>query len=289
MLITKIYLATMSRADLRPQELEDIAPCYLYVDEFQNFANQAFSEILSESRKYKLALTVSNQYFDQIEEDVRKAIIGNVGTLILFRVGSTDALLMEKEMSPTFTAEHLVNLQFTQIYLRLMIDGVTSKPFSATTLLPIKAPSENYLTDIVFVSRQKYTAPKKEVENAIKEWSLKNFHNAKQEEESKKMNEEKKDEFNFADNFDDVENEDWNDEVITKEEKAVLQDAEINIPEIEEEIKIPEVSKSISMFVNSRKNAKLNAIVSHIKAPVADSLPSIKKEVPEDVLRNLLD
>jgi hypothetical protein len=100
--------------------------------------------------------------------------VGNVGTILLFRVGSTDAALMEPEfMTPTFTAEHIVNLQFTQIYLRLMIDGVTSKPFSATTLPPIPAPiMKNIYHDIIFVSRQKYTVPKREVEDAIKKWNL---------------------------------------------------------------------------------------------------------------------
>jgi energy-coupling factor transporter ATP-binding protein EcfA2 len=332
MLITKIHIATMSRADMTATQMENAAPCYLYVDEFQNFANNAFSEILSESRKYKLALTMANQYFDQVEESVRKAILGNVGTTILFRVGSTDAELMQSEFAPTFTAENIVNLQFTQIYLRLMIDGVTSKPFSATTLLPIKSPEEKYLEDIVFVSRQKYTMPKKEVEDAIRKWNMTSFKVEEEilethtettksspslsfvkgeEQNSEKIPSEVKteDDFNFADDFvddfDNIEDEDLVDEILTNEEKNILEDEKVKIPEIEvqdfenfsekEKEKEKEENKLSVSF--TRKNAKLLATVSHIKSP-PHSTPvyqgeeeriNTKKEVPEDILRNLLD
>src|SRR3989344_4003011 len=97
MLITKIYLAAMSRADLSERELDKLPNAYLYVDEFQNFANESFADILSEARKYKLNLVVAHQYIEQMTEEVRAAVFGNVGTMIVFRVGAFDAEVLEKE------------------------------------------------------------------------------------------------------------------------------------------------------------------------------------------------
>src|SRR6201999_2730943 len=113
---------------------------YMFVDEFQSFANESFADILSEARKYKLNLTIAHQYIEQMSEEVRAAVFGNVGTMITFRVGAYDAEVLEKEFAPQFTAEDLVNLGRFQIYLKLMIDGVSSPPFSATTLNPIERP-----------------------------------------------------------------------------------------------------------------------------------------------------
>lgn len=176
MLITKIQLAAMSRANLSDEALRRIPSTYLYVDEFQNFANESFAEILSESRKYKLALTVANQYVDQMTEEVRNAVIGNVGTFISFRVGSTDAELMEKEFSPAFTAEDMVNLGFTQMYLKLMIDGIGSRPFSANSLPPIPKPPVSYVNDIIAFSRKHFAGEKEKVEEAIRVWTNKDFN-----------------------------------------------------------------------------------------------------------------
>jgi len=175
MLITKIQLAAMSRANLDEDALKRIPNTYLYVDEFQNFANESFAEILSESRKYKLCLTVANQYIDQMTEEVRNAVIGNVGTFISFRVGSTDAELMEKEFAPNFVAEDMVNLGFTQMYLKLMIDGIGSRPFSANSLPPIPKPEKSYIADIVGFSRKYFSNEKEIVEASIKEWTSKDF------------------------------------------------------------------------------------------------------------------
>jgi hypothetical protein len=136
MLITKIYLAAMSRADLREVELNKLPNFYLYVDEFQSFANESFADILSEARKYKLNLTMAHQYIEQMSDEVRAAVFGNVGTMITFRVGATDAEYLEKEYAPAFTAEDLVNLDRYQVYLKLMIDDMASSPFSARTLPP---------------------------------------------------------------------------------------------------------------------------------------------------------
>ena len=170
MLITKIYLAAMSRADKSEKDLKKLPEFYLYVDEFQSFANESFADILSEARKYKLNLTMAHQYIEQMSEEVRAAVFGNVGTMIVFRVGAYDAEVLEKEFAPVFTAEDLVNLGFVQIYLKLMIDGVTSPPFSATTLPPIKKQDIMFRSDIIENSREVFASPRSEVEDAIRKW-----------------------------------------------------------------------------------------------------------------------
>lgn len=170
MVITKIYLAALSRADVTESKLKTLPQFNLFVDEFQSFANESFADILSEARKYKLSLTVAHQYIEQMSEEVRAAVFGNVGTMISFRVGAYDAEVLEKEFSPTFLAEDMVNLGFAQIYLKLMIDGVSSPPFSATTLPPIKKPDYNFRSDTIEASRKAFAHPRAEVEDAIKKW-----------------------------------------------------------------------------------------------------------------------
>lgn len=170
MLITKIYLGAMSRADASPGALKHLPPFYMYVDEFQSFANESFADILSEARKYKLSLTIAHQYIEQMSDEVRAAVFGNVGTMIVFRVGAFDAEVLEKEFFPTFTQEDLVNLGFIQIYLKLMIDGVTSPPFSATSLPPIEIPLISFKEDIIKSSRGTYTHPRVMVEEEIRVW-----------------------------------------------------------------------------------------------------------------------
>lgn len=170
MLVTKIYLAAMSRADADPRELKKLPNFYLYVDEFQSFANKSFADILSEARKYKLSLNITHQYIEQMAEEVRAAVFGNVGTMISFRVGSFDAEILEKEFAPVFTMEDIVNLGFAQIYLKLMINSVASQPFSATTLPPIEKPAVSFREDVMEMSRKVYARPKAEVERVIREW-----------------------------------------------------------------------------------------------------------------------
>lgn len=170
MLITKIYLAAMSRADTPDHLMQKLPNFYLYVDEFQSFANESFADILSEARKYKLNLTIAHQYIEQMSDEVRSAVFGNVGTLIAFRVGAFDAEVLEKEFAPVFTAEDLVNLGFAQIYLKLMIDGIGSHPFSATTLPPIAPPDMSLREDVIEYSRKTYATPRTKVEEAIREW-----------------------------------------------------------------------------------------------------------------------
>ena len=170
LLITKIYLAAMSRADAGPYELEKLPPFYFYVDEFQNFANESFASILSESRKYHLALTVAHQYVEQMEDEVKAAVFGNVGTMITFRVGATDAEAFEKEFAPYFVLDDFVNLSAFQIYLRLMIDGAGSKPFSAHTLPPLEKPAHSFAEAIIAHSRATYSRPVSEVMDEVTEF-----------------------------------------------------------------------------------------------------------------------
>jgi hypothetical protein len=175
MLITKIYLAAMSRADVPESQARLLPPFYLYVDEFQNFANRSFADILSEARKYKLALTIAHQYIEQMEEEVRAAVFGNVGTMMAFRVGSYDAEILEKEFAPIFTADDLVNLGARQIYLKLMIDGVSSQPFSAVTMPRIEEPEVDHRDRAVAYSRAQFSRPRAEVEEDISAWLGKKF------------------------------------------------------------------------------------------------------------------
>ncbi len=170
MLITKIYLAAMSRADVTERDLQKLPNFYLHVDEFQSFANKSFADILSEARKYKLNLTLAHQYVEQMEEEVRSAVFGNVGTMVVFRVGAYDAELLEKEFAPSIMAEDLVNLGIYQVYLKLMINGVTSQPFSATTLPPIEHQAASYRDRIIEFSRSAYASPRVAVEEAITLW-----------------------------------------------------------------------------------------------------------------------
>ena len=172
MLVTKIYLAAMSRADIQEKELKKLPNFYLYVDEFQSFANESFANILSEARKYKLNLTITHQYIEQMPEEVRAAVFGNVGTMITFRVGAFDAEVLEKEFAPQFTAEDLVNLGIFQIYLKLMIDGASSTPFSGATLPPFPEPVISYKREIIEESRKQFAHPRLIVEDLIKKWFL---------------------------------------------------------------------------------------------------------------------
>lgn len=167
MLTTRIYLAAMSRADLPLETMKRMPNFYFYVDEFQSFANSTFANILSEARKYHLNLIIAHQYIEQMEEDVRNAVFGNVGTTIAFRVGPFDAEVLETVFAPRFEATDLVNLGFAQIYLTLMIDGIGSQPFSAETLPPIQTPPISCRDMVISSSRNQYGKPRAEVEELV--------------------------------------------------------------------------------------------------------------------------
>jgi len=169
MLVTKLYLAAMSRADT-PHLLPGLPSFYFYVDEFQTFANESFADILSEARKYKLNLIIAHQYIEQMEEEVRDAVFGNVGTTIAFRVGPFDAEVLETVFQPRFTVSDLVNLGIAQIYLTLMIDGTGSPPFSASTLPPFDLPPRRFVPQILAASRTQFGRPRADIEAAIAKW-----------------------------------------------------------------------------------------------------------------------
>ena len=173
MIITKVQLAAMERVRIGEEERKDF---YLYVDEFQNFATDSFASILSEARKYRLNLIIAHQYVGQLETEtstkVRDAVFGNVGTMISFRVGATDAEFLEKEFEPEFMGPDLINLPNHCVYLKLMVDGTTCRPFSATTLPPLKFETDPTVQEkIIRVSRDRYARPRAEVEEEIARWS----------------------------------------------------------------------------------------------------------------------
>ncbi len=168
MMITKIQLAAMSRVDIDEKQRKDF---YLYIDEFQNFSTDSFANILSEARKYRLCLIMAHQYIEQLSEKVKPAVFGNVGTMIVFRVGATDAEELVKEFTPTFTEEDLVNLPKYEMYLKLMIDGVASDPFSARGLPPLSNEEKTHNVEkVINVSRERYASRKSEVEEKILRW-----------------------------------------------------------------------------------------------------------------------
>lgn len=167
LLITKLQLSAMERVDMEEKERLDF---YLYVDEFQNFAVDSFAGILSEARKYRLCLTIAHQYIAQLTDDVREAVFGNVGTIITFRVGSPDAKYMETEFAPRFMPEDIINLPKYNVYLKLLINGVTSQPFSAITLPPISQRT-NSIERVIRVSRERYAKERSTIEDQIMTWS----------------------------------------------------------------------------------------------------------------------
>jgi hypothetical protein len=163
-LVTKIQLAAMSRSDI--PNIEDRRPFYLYVDEFQNFATDSFATILSEARKYGLNLTVANQYVSQMQETVRDAVFGNVGTMISFRVSADDAPLLGKQFEPQFEPNDLLQMHNRSFIINMVIKGEKSPAFSATTLT-IPATQTNYMQHIVDSSRRKYARDRASVEAEI--------------------------------------------------------------------------------------------------------------------------
>ncbi len=174
MIISRLQLAAMSRVDMPEDQRRDF---FMYVDEFQNFATESFASILSEARKYHLSLVLAHQYIGQLVTNegntkVRDAVFGNVGTIVSFRVGAADAEFLEKEFMPEFLQQDLVNLAKANVYIKLMIDGVSSRPFSATTLPPQAVPLVTHRDVIIKNTRAKYAVPRATVEARIAgEWA----------------------------------------------------------------------------------------------------------------------
>jgi hypothetical protein len=169
MMVTKIQLAAMSRADI--PRLEDRRPFYLYVDEFQNFATDSFATILSEARKYALNLTIANQYISQMEESVRNAVFGNVGSMVTFRVSADDSPFLSKYYEPQFEAADLSNLHNRHFVTTMSINGEKAAAFSGMTL-NIPNIQNSYLNEIIAHSRSQYSSDRQTVENMIKEATL---------------------------------------------------------------------------------------------------------------------
>jgi type IV secretory pathway TraG/TraD family ATPase VirD4 len=163
-MVTKIQLASMSRSDI--ERVEDRRPFYLYVDEFQNFATDSFATILSEARKYGLNLTVANQYISQMNETVRDAVFGNVGTMISFRVSADDAPMLAKQFEPQFEATDLLQMHNRHFIINMVIGGEKAPAFSATTLtLPL--PQIDNTGRIIENTRRYYSRTRAEVEQEI--------------------------------------------------------------------------------------------------------------------------
>lgn len=170
-LVSKIQIAALSRADMRETERKDF---YLYIDEFQNFITDSIAIILSEARKYKLNLALAHQYIGQLvvnnDTRVRDAIFGNVGTIVSFRVGVDDAETLAQQFAPSVSEYDLINLERFHAYVRLLIDNSASKPFTLKTLAPATG-NPAIAQQIKAASRLKYGRPRTEVEQEILERS----------------------------------------------------------------------------------------------------------------------
>ncbi len=161
--VGKILMAALSRADIPEEKRTDF---YLYLDEFQNVTTNSISQILSEARKYRLVLILAHQFIAQLKEDISKAVFGNVGSMMAFRVGSEDGEFLEKQFTPTFTAKDLVNVDNRQGFARLLINDILTKPFNMATYAPTPGSQEiaNALKEL---SRLKYGRDRDIVNNEI--------------------------------------------------------------------------------------------------------------------------
>jgi len=176
LMVTKIQLAAMSRANM---PFEKRTPFYLYIDEFQTFSTESFANILSEARKYNLNLIITHQYIKQLTEKVKDAVFGNVGTIISFRIGPDDASFIEKQFTPDFTENDLINIPNYNFYIKYLIDGMPSNAFSAIGLPPLPKFEISYKNEIIENTRKLYAKQRDEVEQEIKKWSALEFVNSK--------------------------------------------------------------------------------------------------------------
>ncbi len=166
MFLTKIKQAGMARAKLDPKDRNDF---YLYVDEFQNVVTDTFENILSEARKYGINLTVAHQYIGQLTKKIQNAVLGNVGSIICFRVGGDDAVTLKPEFAPIFDIKDMINLGIGEFYIKMTIDGESYDPFSAESLKVLPAPYDSNKEAIIEASRAKYAMPAGEAKRLIDE------------------------------------------------------------------------------------------------------------------------
>ena len=167
-LVGKILIAALSRSDMTNPPQGGFPPFYLYIDEFQNITTDSIATILSEARKYKLSLNIAHQFIAQLEENIKNAVFGNVGSVCAFRVGAEDAESLENQFVPTFSARDLMNMDNLNAYLRLLVNGKPAKPFNIFVPFPPKGDEEQ-IEKLKEMSYIKYGAPREEVEKLILE------------------------------------------------------------------------------------------------------------------------
>ncbi len=275
MLVTKFQLEAMSRADISEKDRRDF---FLYVDEFQNFATESFATILSEARKYRLSLTMANQYVAQLligdkSTKLQDAVFGNVGTMVSFQVGSDDAEELSKQFEEMVVEKDILSLPKYHAYMRLMIDGVPSKPFSVSTLPPPVFKQDEKRVDIIRgLSRERYSVKRTVVEEKIKRWAesakegrvaVKSVEKAKEkEEEEKKKAREKKmsleeyrkwrDKEMWTNDFNALRKRSMLGEALTAAEQGKMKDLEKTLTELGA---VPPVSKTLLAEVEKKKKA----------------------------------
>jgi hypothetical protein len=166
LLVTQFQLAAMSRADVPQGERPDFR---LFVDEFQSFTSDSFTSILSEARKYRLGLTLAHQYLEQVRPEIRQAVFGNVGSLIAFRVGQSDAELLEREFGHAYAAAQFTRLSNHHVLTKLMMNGEHQEPFTGKTF-PSSGCRHGRRGTVVHRSREKYAAARIIVEARIRRW-----------------------------------------------------------------------------------------------------------------------
>ena len=276
MLVTKFQIDAMSRADITEDKRKDF---YLYVDEFQNFATESFATILSEARKYRLALTMANQYVSQLligdkSTALRDAVFGNVGTLCSFQVGSDDAEVLSLQYEEMVTAKDILSLPKYHMYQRLMIDGMPSKPFSVSTLPPpVFEQDEGRINVIRQLSRDRYSEKREVIEDKIRKWAETAAEASKQSASHEKAKEKEEEELKKAkkkgmsleeyrawrdremwtNDFNGLRKRDLLDGDLNDDEKKLIQDLQ---KKLEETGGVPEVSKALQEQIEKKNKAK---------------------------------
>lgn len=273
MLVTKFQIDAMSRADIPESERRDF---YLYVDEFQNFATESFATILSEARKYRLNLTMANQYVAQLligdkSTKLRDAVFGNVGSLISFQVGSDDAETLSLQYEELATVNDILSLPKYHAYARLMVDGMASKPFSVSTLPPPDfKQDEGRVEKLIALSRERYAEKRSVVEEKISRWTAsasegkskaKEAEKAKEKEEEEKKKAKKKgmslkeyrewrDREMYLNDFNMLRKRDLLDKDLNDAEKSEMEKLQ---KKLEETGGVPEVSKTLLAEIEKRQ------------------------------------
>ncbi|OGP30379.1 MAG: hypothetical protein A2067_00775 [Deltaproteobacteria bacterium GWB2_42_7] len=162
-LVGKIQMAALSRVDMFGKPINDF---YLYIDEFQNVTTDSIASILSEARKYRLSLNIAHQYINQLEENIKNAVFGNVGSMAVFRVGTEDANFLEPKFKPIFNAQDITKLDNYNAYMSMLINGQPTKPFNIKTIAPERGDRE-IIDDLKQLSYMKYGRDREEVEKEI--------------------------------------------------------------------------------------------------------------------------